>query len=118
LRRLGELQTASPLVCGDGAEPEQNVPREGKRCFHTSMLQLPVGEGAGSPSRQLSVLQTREGTTSEEEVSEINRNYNGNFNFKSPGVSFAAALRGSTEQEQRARGRRDPVAGPHAREMT
>jgi hypothetical protein len=52
------------------------VPKEGKSSFHTSKLQLPVGESRESPSRQLSGLQIREGGVSEKEVTENTKDYN------------------------------------------
>jgi hypothetical protein len=67
------------------------------------------------PSRQLSGLQTHEGTTAEEEVIERTQNYK--ENFTTPGVS-AAALRGSIEQGQRHQARQVPVAGPFATEKS
>jgi hypothetical protein len=53
------------------------MPRERKRCFHTNMLELPVGGGRESPSGQLSRLQTRQGGAAEEEITENTQDYNG-----------------------------------------
>jgi hypothetical protein len=55
--------------------PTQGVPRKGKLCLHSSMLQLPVGGGRQTASRQLSGLQIRQGGAAKEKDTENTQNY-------------------------------------------
>jgi hypothetical protein len=70
------------------------------------MLQLLVGGRRKTPPRKLLGLQTREGCCAEKEVAEYTQDYN----LTTRGMSFAAALRGKTEEQQKPRTHR--MAGP------
>jgi hypothetical protein len=82
------------------------------------MLQMPVDGGRDIPSRQLSGMQTREGGASEGEITEKTpKTTSGKLfssNFTTPSISFAAAFRGSTAQQQQPKARQAPVAVPIA----
>jgi hypothetical protein len=72
--------------------------------FHRNMLQLSVGGRRKPPFRKLLGLQTREGGNAEKEVAENIRTTTGRaFSSSSiaPGMSFAAALGGKTEEQQK-----------------
>jgi hypothetical protein len=67
------------------------------------MLQLSVGGRRKPPSRKLSGLQTRDRGDAEKEVAKDSQDHNGEvvrLNLTTPGMSFAAALRGKTEEQQ------------------
>jgi hypothetical protein len=85
-----------------GWTPARGLPREGKHYFHTNMLQLPVGGGRESSSRKLPRLQTCEGIPTEAEITENTQDDNGKgvHFFTTLGMSFAAALRGRTEEQK------------------
>jgi hypothetical protein len=62
-------------------------------------------------------LQTSEGGAAKEEIAENTKTTTGRVfssNLTMPGVSFAAALRGSTAQKQQPQARQVPVADPPA----
>jgi hypothetical protein len=82
---------------------------------HSNLLQLSVGVRRETPSRKLSGLQTREGGDVEKEVEEDTQDYNRKgvlLNLTTPGVSFAAALRGRTQEQQQPQAHWVAVAGP------
>jgi hypothetical protein len=81
------------------------------------MLQLPVGGRRETPSRQLSGLQTRERGDAEKEVVGNTQDYNRKgvlFQSHHSGLSFAAALRGRTEEQQQPQTHQVAVVGPAA----
>jgi hypothetical protein len=77
------------------------------------MLQLPASGRRKTSSRQPSGLQTREGGAPEKEVTEGTQDHNGKgvlSALTTPGVSFAASFRSSTDQ-QCPQARQVPAAG-------
>jgi DNA replication initiation complex subunit (GINS family) len=78
------------------------------------LLYLPVDGGKETPSLQLSGLQTREEGDAEEVVKNTKTKMGRvlSSNLTTQGVSFAAALRGSTVQQQQRQARQVPVADP------
>jgi hypothetical protein len=75
------------------------------------MLQLSVGGRRKPPSRKLWGLQTHEGDAAREIEEDTQDNGEGVlFQLTTPGMSFAAALRGKTEEQQQPRTHQ--VVGP------
>jgi hypothetical protein len=72
------------------------------------MMQLPFGGRRKPPFRQLSGLQIHRGGDAKKEVAEDTQDYN----LTTPGVSFAVALRGRTEEQQQPQTHQVAVAGP------
>jgi hypothetical protein len=84
------------------------------------MLQLPVGGRTKTPSRQLLGLQTCEGGAAGKEDTEDTQDYNRKGVLFQPNHSrfiFAAALQGSSEQQQLYQTCQVEVAGPATVEL-
>jgi hypothetical protein len=78
------------------------------------VLQLQTAGGRKTSARQLPGVQAREGGAAEEEITENTQDYNQVFssNTITPGVSFAAALRGGSAQTEQPWAKQLPVVTP------
>jgi hypothetical protein len=108
-------QTASnlPNACGAEAVPPQGVPGEGEYFFHVNMLQLPVGEGEKHHYSNYRGCRHAKEKIQKNESQRTPRTTTGRVfssNLTTPGVSFAAALRVRTEEQQQTQIQK--VAGP------
>jgi hypothetical protein len=111
--RLGKLQAASPLLVVRRRSATKGVPRERKYVFHANMLPLSVGGSRKTSSRKLSGLQTSKEEMQKKKSQRTSRTTTGSVfssNLTTPGMSFTAALRGKTEEQQQPR--TNQVAGP------
>jgi hypothetical protein len=99
-QQFGHVWATSSLFVVWRRPPAQRVPREGKPCFHSSTLQMPVGGGRESSSRQLSGLQTRQ-KTENKEGTENTRNYHGQGVLLKPHHT-RYLFRGGTPRQRRA----------------
>jgi hypothetical protein len=108
-------QTASNLVCDVGAVTcTRSAPR--KRIYLPSQHAATAGGRKGKPTpRQLKGLQTREGGDAGKKSRRTPRTTTGRVfssNLTTPGMSFAAALPGSTEEQQQPQIHQVAVGGP------
>jgi hypothetical protein len=104
------------LWCGSGHLHKECL-EMGNPASTPSMLQLPVSGGRESSSRQLSRLQTCQRRTTKRKAHRTLKTTTGRVfssNRITPGVSFAAALRGSAEQQQKPQANQVPVTSPPA----
>jgi hypothetical protein len=115
----GKTASNLPAVCSAGRPPTQGVPWQGKFCFYTSTLQVQFDGKRESPSRQLSgcrhakeEMQYRKSQRTPKTTMRMVFS----SNLTTTGVSFEAALRSRTEQQQLPPTRQVPVPGSAAAE--